>query len=60
MLNFDLLEKGLGLVSSSHFVYAFQGKRFSCYILFTDKILLSDSLYFLGYWAICVLQLFVS
>ena len=38
----------------------FQEKCFSCYILFTDQISLSDCLYFLEYWAICVLQLFVS
>ena len=36
----------------------FQEKCFSCYILLTDQILLSDYLYFSRYWAICVLQLF--
>ena len=49
-LNFDLLEKGL----------IFQEKCFSCDILLTDEVSLSDCLYFLRYWAICVLQLFVS
>ena len=37
----------------------FQEKCFS-YVLLTDQISLSDCLYFLRYWAICVLQLFVS
>ena len=34
--NFDFLEKGLGIVSPSHFVYEFSKKCFSCYILLTD------------------------
>ena len=33
---------------------------FSFYILLTDKISLSDYLYFLKYWATYVLQLFVN
>ena len=33
-------------------------KCFSWYILLGDQILLSNCLYFLRYWAICVLQLF--
>ena len=37
----------------------FQQKCSSCYILLTDQISLSGCLYFLRYWAICVLQLFV-
>ena len=32
----------------------FQEKCFPCYILLTDRISLSDCLYFLRYWAICV------
>ena len=60
MLNFDFLEKGLGLVSSPHFGYNFSEKSFSCYILLTDKFSMSDCLYFLRYRAIYVLQLFVS
>ena len=36
MLNFDFLEKGLGIVSPSHFMY------FSIYILLTDQVALSD------------------
>ena len=55
MLNFNFSEKGLGLVSPPNF-----GNDFSCYILLTDQILLSDCLYFLRYWAICALQLFVN
>ena len=33
---------------------------FSCYILLTDQISMSDRLYFSTYWAICVLKLFVN
>ena len=51
-LNFNFSEKGLGLVSPS--------KCFSCYILLTDQISLSDSLFFSKYWTICVLRLFVN
>ena len=60
MLNFDFLEKGLGIVSPSHFVYVFQEKYFSSYILLTDQVALSDCDYFLRYWRKCVLQLFVN
>ena len=38
----------------------FQEKWFSCYILLTDQISLSDFLYFLKYLTICVLWLFVN
>ena len=38
----------------------FQKKYISCYILLTDQISLSDCLYFLRYWAICVLQLLAN
>ena len=38
----------------------YQGKCFSCYVLLTDQVSLSDCFYFLRYWGICVLQLFVS
>ena len=57
MLNFDFLEKGLGIVSPPYFVYGFSRKMFL--IVLTDKISFSDCFYFLSYWAICVLQLFV-
>ena len=60
MLSFEFLEKCLGIVSPPYFVYDFQEKCFSCYILLTDQISLSDCLYFLRYWAICVLQWFVN
>ena len=60
MLNFDFLDKGLGIVSPAHFAYDFQQKCSSCYILLTDQISLPGCLYFLRYWAICVFQLFVN
>ena len=60
MFIFGFLEKGLEIVSLPHFVYGFQKKCFSDYILLADQISLSDCLYFLRYWAIYLLQLFVS
>ena len=64
MLNFDFLEKSLGIVSPSHLVcMIFPEKCFSCYILLTVQIPLPDCLfeiYFLRYWSICVLQLFIK
>ena len=59
-LNFDFLEKFLGTVFPPYFVYDFQQKCFSNYILLPDQISLSECLYFLRYWEICVLQLFVN
>ena len=38
----------------------FQEKYFSCYILLTDQISLSDCIYFSRYWTICASQLFVN
>ena len=38
----------------------FQENCFSCYILLTDEISLPDYLYFMRFWAMCVLQLFVN
>ena len=58
MLNFDFSEKGLGIVSPSHFVYNFSKKNISQ--ILTDQISLPDCLYFLRYWSICLLQLFVN
>ena len=58
MLNFDFLENGLGLVPPPNFVYDFSRKVFLLRIPLPDQISLSDSLYFLRYWAICVLYLF--
>ena len=52
MLNFDVLETGLVLVSATHFVYE---KYFFCYMLLTDQTSFSDCLYLLRYLAICVL-----
>ena len=60
MRNFDFLDKGLGIASLPHFVYDFSKKMIPCYILLTDQISLSGCLYFLIYWAICILQLFVN
>ena len=56
MLNFDVLDKGLRIVSPAHFMY----DSILCYILLTDQISLHGCLYFLRYWAICVLQFFVN
>ena len=60
MLNLEFLDKGPGIVSPAYFVYDFQQKCFSSYILLTDQISLSGCLYLLRYWAICVLQLLVN
>ena len=64
MLNFDLLDESLGIVSPAHSVYDvydFLTKMgSSCYILLTDQISLSGCLYVLRYRTICVLQLFVN
>ena len=59
MINFEFLEKGLGIVSPAHFVNDFSKQCSSCYALLTDQISLSGCFYFLRYLAICVLQLFV-
>ena len=56
MLNFDFLNKGLGLVYPSHFVYDFSRKRFLMLCSLNDQMLLSDCFYFWRYWAICVLS----
>ena len=60
MLNYDFPGRDLGLVSPPHFVYDISKKCFACYIILTDQISLSNCLYFSRYWAICVLQLFVT
>ena len=59
MLNFNFLDKGLGIVFPAHFVNDFSAKCFSYYILLTEQISLPGCLYFLRYWAICVLHLFL-
>ena len=57
MLNFDFLDRGLGIVSAAHFVHDFSTKMFVLlhYIVLTGQISLLECLYFLRYWAICVL-----
>ena len=57
MLNFDFLEKSMRRVSPSHFVHNCHEKYFSCYIIFSDLIFLSDCLYVLRYWIMRVLVL---
>ena len=54
MLSVDFLEKGLEILRHILCII-FQDKFFSCYIQLTDQISLPGSLYFLRYWAICVL-----
>ena len=60
MLNFDFLEKSLGIVSPSYFVHDFSRKMFLKLYSLTDQIPLPDCFYFLRYWSLCVLQLFVN
>ena len=55
MLNFNFLDKGLGIVAPAHFVYDFQQKCSSCYILITDQISLSLLLNILDNMCIAVL-----
>ena len=38
----------------------FEQEYFSCYILLTNQSSLTGCMYFMRYWAICVLQLFVK
>ena len=61
VLNFNFLEKDLGIVSVTNFGCDVSRKMFVMlnYIL-TDQISLSNCLCILRYWAICVLQLLVS
>ena len=47
MLNFNFLEKGLGLAFPPHFVYDFSQKKISRYILLTYQISSFGCLYFL-------------
>ena len=62
MLNFVFLEKDLRIVFSPHFVLDFSRKMFLMLycIATTDQISFSDCLYFLRYWAVCVLKLALS
>ena len=59
MLKSDFLENDLEIVSLPHFVYDFSKKMFLM-LYSTDQISMCDCLYFLRYWAICVLQLIIS
>ena len=59
MLHFDILDEGLGIVSPAYLVYDFSTKIFLM-LYSTDQIALPGCLYFLRYWAICVLPLFVK
>ena len=59
--DFNISGKNLGLVFIPHFADNFSRKKVSpCYTLLVDKNSVSDSIYFLRYWAICVLQFFVN
>ena len=53
MLNFDFLEKDVGLVSP--LCMSFREKYCACYSLLTDQISLPDCLHFLKNLALCVL-----
>ena len=57
---FKKIKRGLELVSLPHFSHSFWKKYFSYYILLTNQISLPVCLYFVRYWAICVLQMFVN
>ena len=48
-------KRGLELVSVSLFCVISEEKYFSCYVQITDQISLSGWLYFVRYWALCVL-----
>ena len=58
MFNFYFLEKRLGLFSPPYFVYDFSVKQILMLYLI-NQMPLVDCLYFLRYWARCVLQLFI-
>ena len=59
MLNFNFSEKRRGLFLHQILRMIFQEKCFSCYILLTDQISLSDCFYFSKY-EVCELQLFAN
>ena len=64
MLNFNFSDRAQGLVSPPHIVYDFSRKMFLMLhfniIILTDQISFADCLYFVRYWAKCVLQLFFN
>ena len=55
MPNNDFLEKDLGLVSETYFMYNFSKKYFSCFILLYDQISLSDWVSFIRHRVIKIL-----
>ena len=50
ILNCNFPEKGLGLITTSHFVHDFSKKSSLCYILITDNLLLSECQYMFQNW----------
>ena len=60
MLIFDILDKGLGIVSPAHIVYDFSTKIFLMLYSINWPNFIVWLPYFLRYWAIYVLQLFVN
>ena len=59
-VQFWLFRKGYANSFSTTLCMIFQKKCFSCCILLTGHISLSDCLYFLRYWEMCALQLLVN
>ena len=59
MLNFDILDKGLRIVSPVHFVYDFSTKMFLL-LYSVNRPNFIGCCCIVIYWAICVLQLFVN
>ena len=59
MLNFDFLDKDLGIVSVAHFVYDFSTKMFLMLCSINWPNFIAWLPFFLRYWAMRVLQLFV-
>ena len=59
-LNFDFLEKGLGIVSSPHFGYDLARKMYLMLCSNNWQIPMNDCRYFLRYCVVCVLELFLS
>ena len=60
MLNFDILDKGLGIVSPAHYVYGFSTKMFLMLFSFNRPNVTVWMPLLLRCWAIFVLQLFVN
>ena len=57
MLSYDFLENSLGIASPPYSVYDFSGKMFLVFYSINCLNFIISCLYFLRYWAICVLQL---